>query len=211
VEIVKEVEVVKSIDMNSLRAMMEKMGTVEISKQVIGETRTKKDAKVISRRELDSSRDTAKSTSKSEGKSIKAPRKSKIKVSAKRGSAKKSSPKAGTTNRGAKKSSAKGSAKNQSTKKSSTRITNKKRVKKDDLRKIEGIGPKISGLLVEAGIDTFAKLAKAKITKLKSILEKAGPRYQMHNPGTWPKQSKLAASDKWDELTKLQDKLSGGK
>lgn len=83
--------------------------------------------------------------------------------------------------------------------------------KADDLKKIEGIGPKIAGLLNDAGIMTFADLAKAKKADLTAILEKAGARYKTHDPTTWPKQSKLAADGKWDELQKLQDELMGGK
>ena len=87
----------------------------------------------------------------------------------------------------------------------------KKVVKADDLKKIEGVGPKIAGLLQADGIKTFADLAKAKQPKLKAILEAAGPRYKMHNPTTWPEQAKLAATGKWDVLNKLQDELKGGK
>jgi len=83
--------------------------------------------------------------------------------------------------------------------------------KKDDLTKIEGIGPKINGLLNGGGINSFEQLAAADPADLKKILEAAGPRYQMHNPGSWPRQSKLAADGKWDELKKLQDELDGGK
>lgn len=83
--------------------------------------------------------------------------------------------------------------------------------KPDDLKKIEGIGPKIAGLLVADGIASFAALGKAKQTKLKAILEAAGPRYKMHNPTTWPEQAKLAAAGKWDQLATLQDELKGGK
>ena len=82
---------------------------------------------------------------------------------------------------------------------------------KDPLRKIEGIGPKIEGLLHDGGILTFGDLANAKISRLNEILEAAGPRYQMHSPDTWPQQSKLAAAGKWEELEKLQDKLDGGR
>lgn len=83
--------------------------------------------------------------------------------------------------------------------------------KKDDLRKIEGIGPKIAEHLGAGGIITFADLAAAPISQLKEILEKAGPRYKMHIPDTWPQQAKLAADGNWDELKVLQDKLDGGR
>ena len=80
--------------------------------------------------------------------------------------------------------------------------------KADDLKKIEGIGPKIASTLVEAGIVTFADLAKAKPAKISEIIE--GVRGN-HIPDTWPQQAKLAADGKWDELKELQDKLDGGK
>jgi large subunit ribosomal protein L21 len=82
--------------------------------------------------------------------------------------------------------------------------------KGDDLTKIEGIGPKISGLFIAAGITTFAELAKTPVATLSDILHKAGSRYASHNPGTWPEQAQLAADGKWDELKALQDALDGG-
>ncbi|MRH99661.1 glycoside hydrolase family 13 [Kriegella sp. EG-1] len=85
------------------------------------------------------------------------------------------------------------------------------KAKKDDLKKIEGVGPKIASILTEKGIGTFALLGKASVKTLEGILKEAGPRYTMHKPGSWPKQAKLAAAGKWDELKKLQDKLDGGK
>ena len=82
---------------------------------------------------------------------------------------------------------------------------------KDDLTKIEGIGTKIAKLLEADGIVTFADLGKATGKKLKAILEAAGPKFQLHDPASWPKQAKLAAAAKWDELAALQEKLIGGK
>lgn len=82
---------------------------------------------------------------------------------------------------------------------------------KDDLTKIEGIGPKINGLLNDGGIFTFSGLANTKVERLQDILNKAGNRYKVHNPGSWPTQSDLAAKGKWEELNKLQDELNGGK
>jgi len=80
--------------------------------------------------------------------------------------------------------------------------------KADDLKKIEGIGPKIAETLVAGGIATFVDLAKAKPAKISEII--AGVR-GIHIPDTWPQQAKLAADGKWDELKELQDKLDGGK
>lgn len=144
VEIIKEVEVVKSIDMASLQKMMAKLGTVEVSKQVVGETRTRQEGKIVERREVKPRAKAAKT-------------------------------------------------------------------KKDDLKKIEGIGPKIEKLLHADGIKTFDQLAKAKTKRVADILEAAGPRFRMHDPGSWAKQAKLAADGKWDQLKKLQDELDGGR
>ncbi|MCP3928445.1 MAG: DUF4332 domain-containing protein [Bacteroidetes bacterium] len=81
----------------------------------------------------------------------------------------------------------------------------------DNLKKIEGIGPKIAQILTEAGIDTFAKVAKTKPEKISSILLNVHKRYRIHDPATWPAQAKLAAAGKWDELKKWQGDLKGGK
>lgn len=80
--------------------------------------------------------------------------------------------------------------------------------KADDLKKIEGIGPKIASTLVEAGIATFADLAKAKSEKISEIIADVRGN---HVTDTWPAQAKLAAEGKWDELKKCQDELDGGK
>jgi len=81
----------------------------------------------------------------------------------------------------------------------------------DDLKLIEGIGPKISQLLMDNGILTFAQLAATSIERLQAILEEAGPNFQLANPDTWPEQAKLAAAGAWDELQTLQDRLIGGR
>jgi len=81
----------------------------------------------------------------------------------------------------------------------------------DDLKLIEGIGPKIAELYVAAGIDTFAKLAETDVEKLNQILDQAGPNFASHDPTTWPQQAKLAAEGKFDELKALQDELQGGR
>ncbi|MEM1124270.1 MAG: DUF4332 domain-containing protein [Bacteroidota bacterium] len=91
------------------------------------------------------------------------------------------------------------------------KATSKKVAKADDLKKIEGIGPKIAGLLNEAGIITFADLSKAPIKKLRKVLEDAGSRFRMHDPKTWAAQAKLAAKGDWDKLKAWQGELKGGK
>jgi len=81
------------------------------------------------------------------------------------------------------------------------------RYKKNDLKVIEGIGPKIEELLQNAGIKTWSALSKASKTKLSKILNKAGKRYGLADPSTWPKQANLAAAGKFDKLEALQKKI----
>ena len=78
----------------------------------------------------------------------------------------------------------------------------------DDLKKIEGIGPKIASTLVEAGIATFEALSNTEPAKIAEIIAEIRGN---HVPDTWPAQAKLAAEGKWDELKKWQDELNGGK
>jgi predicted flap endonuclease-1-like 5' DNA nuclease len=82
--------------------------------------------------------------------------------------------------------------------------------KKDDLKIVEGIGPKIEELCNNAGIYTIEELAATSAERLKGILDAAGARFQMHDPTTWPVQSALARDGKWDELKKWQDELNRG-
>ena len=82
--------------------------------------------------------------------------------------------------------------------------------KADDLKKIEGAGPKAAEALVNAGLDTFAKVAKTEASKLSEILSEASSRLSHIVTDTWPKQAGLAAEGKWDELKELQDRLDGG-
>ncbi len=80
----------------------------------------------------------------------------------------------------------------------------------DDLTRIEGIGPKISGLLQSAGIKTFAELAATDVSRLDGILKDADLA-ALADPKTWPEQAKLAAAGAWDKLGALQDELKGGR
>ena len=84
----------------------------------------------------------------------------------------------------------------------------KKSTKADDLKKIEGIGPKIAETLVVAGVSTFDELAKTDSDKISEIIADVRGN---HVTDTWPAQAKLAAEGKWDELKKWQDELDGGK
>jgi len=85
------------------------------------------------------------------------------------------------------------------------------KVKWDDLEIVEGIGPKIAKLMHDAGVTTWEQLAMTSPYRLREILEGGGPQYNIHDPETWPQQADLAAREKWDDLKKLQDELTGGK
>jgi small subunit ribosomal protein S1 len=81
----------------------------------------------------------------------------------------------------------------------------------DDLKKIEGIGPKIEELLHAAGIISFVDLSKAEADAIKEILNAAGSRYQMHDPTSWPMQAEMAANGEWEKLKEWQENAKGGK
>jgi predicted flap endonuclease-1-like 5' DNA nuclease len=81
----------------------------------------------------------------------------------------------------------------------------------DDLKIIEGVGPKIEVLLNNAGIRTFQDVVNASVDTIRGILDAAGSSFKLADPSTWGKQARLAADAKWDELKELQDKLKGGR
>jgi large subunit ribosomal protein L27 len=91
------------------------------------------------------------------------------------------------------------------------KAASKKGPKLDDLKIVEGIGPKIEQLLKDGGIETWAQLSEAPVDRLREILDEAGPRYQIHDPSTWPAQAKFAANGQWEELKEYQDMLIGGR
>lgn len=82
---------------------------------------------------------------------------------------------------------------------------------KDDLTKIEGIGPKIAGLLVANGIGSFSRLAKSRLEDLQRILKAGGPHFRLADPATWADQAKLAALSDWTGLRDLQGQLRRGR
>ena len=81
---------------------------------------------------------------------------------------------------------------------------------RDDLTRIEGIGPKIEEHLNSAGIYTYQELANASSEQVRNILDQVGG-FAAHDPTTWPQQSVMAAEGKWDELQAWQIQLDGGR
>lgn len=84
--------------------------------------------------------------------------------------------------------------------------------KDDDLKIIEGVGPKIESILKLAGLNTLEDISNVSPDQIRQILrEKGGERYAFHDPSTWPDQARLAHDGREDELKEYQDFLSGGK
>jgi predicted flap endonuclease-1-like 5' DNA nuclease len=77
----------------------------------------------------------------------------------------------------------------------------------DDLKRIEGIGPKLSQVLQAAGITTYAQLADTPVGQIEQILEEADPRLlRLAKPESWSEQAALAAAGEWEALEALQQK-----
>lgn len=81
----------------------------------------------------------------------------------------------------------------------------------DDLKVVEGIGPKIESILKSSGIRSLGVLADTSTERLREILEDAGSRFKSQDPKTWAVQAGLAADGKMAELKAWQGELKGGK
>lgn len=79
----------------------------------------------------------------------------------------------------------------------------------DDLKIIEGIGPKIASVLNQAGVTSFAQLAAMEPDSILAILKAA--KLRLADPHSWPKQAGLAAAGDMTALKELQDHLKGGR
>ena len=66
-------------------------------------------------------------------------------------------------------------------------------VEADDLKKIEGVGPKLAEVMNAAGINTYAELADFSVEKMNEILAEAGSRYASKDPAPWIEQAKELA------------------
>ena len=94
--------------------------------------------------------------------------------------------------------------------KKTAKVRGKKRDGSDDLELIEGVGPKIAGLLVDAGINTFDALSKASVESVQAVLDAGGSKFNMAKPETWAEQAALAAKGDWAAFDKLTEELVGG-
>ncbi len=86
-----------------------------------------------------------------------------------------------------------------------------KTIKENDLKLIEGIGPKIEGLFHNFDIRTWKDLAEISADKCQEVLDSGGKRYRIHDPASWPMQAKMAYEGLWEELFEWQEKHRAGK
>lgn len=80
----------------------------------------------------------------------------------------------------------------------------------DDLKVVEGIGPKMEKALHTAGIKTFEQLAAASEEQIRAALYAAGMRFAP-SLVTWAEQAAFAARGDWDGLHTMQEKLTAGR
>ncbi|WP_066222548.1 hypothetical protein [Formosa haliotis] len=86
-----------------------------------------------------------------------------------------------------------------------------KLIKENDLKIVEGIGPKIEELFHNAGVKTWKALSETSVETCQSILDGGGEAFVVHKPGTWPEQARLAYEGQWKKLLEWQEELKGGK
>jgi predicted flap endonuclease-1-like 5' DNA nuclease len=80
----------------------------------------------------------------------------------------------------------------------------------DDLKRIEGIGPKMASALNAAGITTFEELAAADEATIRAAVSAAGLRFAP-SLVTWAQQARLLARGDEDGFEKLADHLVAGR
>ena len=89
-------------------------------------------------------------------------------------------------------------------------ITARMSFMQDDFTHIVGIGPKISSVLMSAGINNFSKLGSINLERLSEILEAENPNLlRLLDPSTWSEQAKVAMEEDWEVLSKLQESVKG--
>ncbi len=81
----------------------------------------------------------------------------------------------------------------------------------DDLKVVEGIGPKIESLCHGIGIRTWFDLSTTEVSLLRTMLADAGSRFGSHDPSTWPEQAGLLANGEWANFKALTDGLRRGR
>ncbi len=85
------------------------------------------------------------------------------------------------------------------------------KVNENDLKIVEGIGPKIEGLFHNFNIRTWEQLSETSADKCQEVLDSGGKRYRIHDPASWPMQAKMAYEGHWKQLAEWQEKHRAGK
>jgi len=75
-------------------------------------------------------------------------------------------------------------------------------IKKDDFKKLKGIGPKGAQVLYQARVYSFEQLGLMELEKLERILK--SNNLPSTGAAFWQKQARLAAAEEWKLLEKLQ-------
>ncbi|MFI5916334.1 helix-hairpin-helix domain-containing protein [Dactylosporangium sp. NPDC051541] len=83
-------------------------------------------------------------------------------------------------------------------------------VEPDNLRRIEGIGPKMSAALIAGGIRTYRQLADADVDTLRSMIEAAGLRFAP-SIVTWARQARHLADGDEEGFADLTRRLVAGR
>ncbi|WP_199913335.1 hypothetical protein [Flagellimonas amoyensis] len=86
-----------------------------------------------------------------------------------------------------------------------------KNIKEDDLKIVEGIGPKIEELFHNFDIKTWKALSETSADTCQEVLNSGGKRYRIHDPASWPMQAKMAYEGHWKQLAEWQEKHRAGK
>lgn len=77
-------------------------------------------------------------------------------------------------------------------------------IRRNDLKIVDGVDPKIEKILHEVGIQTWADLESVDLNYLSNLLKEAG--YPQADPRSWAFESSLARQEKWSELKSFQEK-----
>lgn len=86
-----------------------------------------------------------------------------------------------------------------------------KSIKENDLKIVEGIGPKIEELFHNFDIKTWKALSETSADTCQEVLNSGGKRYRIHDPASWPMQAKMAYEGHWKQLAEWQEKHRAGK
>lgn len=86
-----------------------------------------------------------------------------------------------------------------------------KNIKENDLKIVEGIGPKIEELFHKFDIKTWKALSETSADTCQEVLNSGGKRYRIHDPASWPMQAKMAYEGHWKQLAEWQEKHRAGK